>query len=231
MKGTGSAVARKIMRNADQRMPPAVAKYEERLAPFIITDTEYRGMVYDSKLVLAEGSQGFSLGINSGFYPYTTSRECTPMQIMSDMLLSPRHLRWNVGSMRTFPIRVANRFDSDGQMIGTSGPCYPDQRETSWEEIGVEPELTTVTKLVRRVFTFSEMQFEHALQVCKPSHVFLNFANYMPKEVQRLRTRLTGLISKHGCFIYRHSGIRWEGWGPSFMDVREINADYESDED
>jgi hypothetical protein len=78
---------------------------------------------------------------------------------------------------------------------GSSGPGYPDQREIDWSQIGVEPELTTVTKLPRRLFTFSQQQLTeahwHNGGYWKTS-LFLNFCNYMtkgptgPNELHRL---------------------------------------------
>ena len=80
--------------------------------------------------------------------------------------------------MRTYPIRVANRYDEQGNRIGWSGPAYEGQRELTWEEMGVTPEKTTVTKLTRRIFQFSEEQTRQAMQVVMPDEIFLNFANY-----------------------------------------------------
>lgn len=122
--------------------------------------------------VLIETSQGMSLGINSGFYPFCTHRECTVAQALSDARMSPRHLRRTMMVVRTYPIRVGNT-------EGSSGPCYPDQREVTWEEIGQTPEITTVTKRVRRVFTWSRQQFREGLRVNWPDTILLNFMNYI----------------------------------------------------
>ncbi len=86
------------------------------------------------------------------------------------------------GTLRTFPIRVANRFDEKGKMIGTSGPGYIDQKELDWADIGIEPELTTVTKLPRRIFSFSMEQTKEACFRCGPAVLFLNFVNYLSKD-------------------------------------------------
>lgn len=77
-------------------------------------------------------------------------------------------------AIRTYPIRVGN---VDGH---SSGDWYPDQEETSWEALGVEPELTTVTQRVRRVATFSPEQFMDAVWANAPDYVFVNFLNYLP---------------------------------------------------
>lgn len=125
-----------------------------------------------NKVCFFEVSQGFSLGINSGFYPHTTTRECTVSQALADAGFPPTSFRKSIMSVRTFPIRV-------GDTENTSGPCYMDQMELTWEELGQEPETTTVTGRIRRVFTWSNIQFEHAVWANQPSAIFLNFCNYL----------------------------------------------------
>ena len=117
-----------------------------------------------------------------------------------------------IGTCRTYPIRVANRFDSSGQQVGWSGPCYPDQEETSFEAIGQPTELTTVTKLPRRIFTYSKQQIREAVTVNGINKMFLNFANYANHE--RLEE-----ISDH---IKTLTTLEWLGWGPTEEDVRNV---------
>ena len=155
--------------------------------------------------ILAEGSQGFSLGINQAFYPYCTSRECTPHRQMSEMGLP--NIKAEVwGTLRTFPIRVGNTPD------GFSGHTYPDQEELTWEELGQHAEKTTVTQRVRRVFTFSEAQLKDALYVCRPDRLFLNFCNYMDDHsLQRLDRTIRAVEHSPGVSLF--------GYGPTFHDV------------
>jgi adenylosuccinate synthase len=122
-----------------------------------------------------EVSQGFSLGINSGFYPHVTGRECTVAQALADASVSPAMFQQSILSLRTYPIRVGNTENS-------SGPCYLDQREIGWDELGVTPETTTVTGRIRRIFTWSDTQFRDAVVVNTPSVIFLNFCNYLRTE-------------------------------------------------
>lgn len=164
-KGTGPAAAARILRNG--------AIYGDNLPlsdiPRVMTPDLFNTR---DKRVMVETSQGFSLGINSGFYPHCTHRECTVAQALSDARMNPRNIQQVMMVVRTYPIRVGNT-------QGSSGGMYPDQQETSWEAIGREPEYTTVTKRVRRVFTWSRIQFREALEINYPSVVMLNFANYM----------------------------------------------------
>ena len=129
-----------------------------------------------------EVPQGFSLGLNQQFFPYSTSRECSVMAGLNDACINPYYLGKVSMSIRTFPIRVGNIHDEHGDVIGWSGPHYDDQNELTWEEVGVEPEVTTVTKRVRRVFTFSMQQFEDAVKANRPDIIFLNFMNYLPEQ-------------------------------------------------
>lgn len=192
--GTGAVLARKVMRD-----PSVVFKQH-------FVDTHFpKNVILDSycnrarmrdvynRPYFMEVSQGFSLGLNSRFYPKVTSRECTAAQGLADAGIAPQALQKVYLSLRTFPIRVGN---VDGF---SSGDHYPDQRETTWEEISQQPELTTVTQRVRRVFTFSEMQAEDAILANQPNFVFLNFLNYMDSKGQ---DELFSKVSELGNFEF-----------------------------
>lgn len=98
--------------------------------------------LYNGGNVLVEAAQGYGLGLHTSFYPKTTSADCRAIDALADAGISP----WCDGIVdlqvwvviRPYPIRVA----------GESGPL---ENETSWEELGLEPEYTTVTNKVRRV--------------------------------------------------------------------------------
>lgn len=171
--GTGAAIARKVLRD-----PEAVWSGWRDAVPCVNVVTMMEGRRFNAaqERYFVEVSQGFSLGINQPFYPKVTSRECTVAQAIADAGIPPRHVSKTYMSCRTYPIRVGN---VDGH---SSGEWYPDQSEISWEELGVEPELTTVTQRVRRVATFSQDQFEDAVAANDPDFVFLNFMNYPGSE-------------------------------------------------
>ena len=174
-KGVGPAIINKLRREGHP-LPPSV---------YSLIDMD-NFWDWSSDVVLVETSQGFSLGLNSArFYPHVTSRECTVMQAIADARIPAQMVKKVVCCFRTYPIRVGSVGD------GTSGGCYPDQRETSWESIGVEPELTTVTKRVRRVFTWSRQQFIEAVAANRPDVIFLNFCNYLEEHE---RSRLIDVI-------------------------------------
>jgi adenylosuccinate synthase len=187
MKGCGSAAIQKLRRD-EEKSPLVRDNYEEMLSVMIswgrvqvLPTQQYAGVMMQSEHILVEGHQGFSLGPNQGFWPYCTFRECTTYQLLVDAgVPAACELVDVIGVARTFPIRVANRHDDEGNMIGTSGPCYDDQAELSWAEIGREPEKTTVTQLERRVFSFSWDQFRQACVANGCTKTVLTFADYLP---------------------------------------------------
>lgn len=220
MKGVGEAMIQKIRRQAPYNTAGLSLWNHPILGPKVCSAGYYNKQMDRAEVALVEGAQGFSLGINSGFYPHCTSRECTVQQLMVDCALPLGRTLMPIvhGVCRTYPIRVANRF-KDGVQVGTSGPCYPDQEEIEWSDIGREPELTTVTKLSRRIFTFSQRQVADACRMNGCDYVFLNFANYVapdknPQDYLRLEN-IVGQIESHG------ARVRWLGWGPNVMDIEE----------
>jgi adenylosuccinate synthase len=197
-QGSAAAVIDKMMRSG--KVPTAKnflrgTAYQQ----YVASHMEWRIRLESSTGILAEGSQGFSLGINTQFYPYTTSRDCSPAAFLSNMGLPIPMLSMVIGTCRTLPIRVG----------GTSGDCYADQEELSWDELDLPPETTTVTNRVRRIFTYSKMQIEEACWHCAPDLVFLNFANYVEKHyVENIVAHIDGM-----------STVRWVGFGPAYQDI------------
>lgn len=216
MQGSAEAVIEKMRRFSGASRAAEVARLgaDEDGAPLpdwfasaLCTHGEWMDILENAKNVLAEGSQGWSLGINSGFYPYCTSRDCTPARFLSDMGIPHNMLKHVIGTARTYPIRVGNTPD------GYSGDCYEDQHETSFEEIGVADEFTTVTQRKRRVFTFSIEQVRQAAFYCCPDEIFLNFVNYLGSDdVMPMVRDIEGATG---------APVRFLGYGPSFQDVGE----------
>jgi len=93
------------------------------------------------------------------------------------------HLTWN--EIQLFD-EFGYKYD---RYEGSSGPGYSDQKETSWEEVtrsSSSPtniiEITSVTKLPRRVFTFSKKNVEQSIRHNRTGHpiyLSINFANYV----------------------------------------------------
>lgn len=211
-KGVGIAMIERIGRAPEGAN---VAKNCSVLADYVVPAWEYDRVLSRSEQCLIEGAQGFSLSMYHGFYPYTTSRDVTPWQIAGDCGLP---FRWCsqieiIGTLRTYPIRVNNR-------DGSSGPHYQDQRELSWDYFGIDPERTTVTKLPRRIFTFSDEQLRDALFHCGhywKTRLFLNFANYCqdPDELATLVQRIETPASPN----WNPPRVEWLGFGPDDKDI------------
>lgn len=133
-KGIGGARARRALRQAnlvrDSNFPEHGYKIQD-------TQMVVQKAALNGYPVLIEGTQGHVLGSHAGYYPYSTSGDCRAIDFMAWSGLGPmRALVYVV--LRYHPIRIA----------GNSGPL---PGETTWEELGIKPELTTVTRKVRRV--------------------------------------------------------------------------------
>lgn len=214
-KGVGAAMVDRIMRDPDSKAVARLGFANHPLGQFVVDKFEYDRILNESRTLLVEGAQGFGLSLYHGDWPYCTSRDVTPWQIAADCGLpfvwAPAITIWMVA--RTFPIRVNNR-------DGTSGPAYPGQKEISWGDLGREPELTTVTKLPRRIFEFSDVQYQHAMLHCAglSTKTVLTFADYCNEDT------LTDIIRR----------MHKTGWGPDYLcfgpddaDIREIDyADF-----
>lgn len=180
-KGGMAAQIEKMARN--QHMPNIARSYATAHSASIndgdievVSAREYLWRMQEHEHVMIEGSQGFGLSMHHGFYPYCVARDTTPFAVLSDCGVP---MSWFpdiefVWVLRTYPIRVNNR-------DGSSGPCYPDQHETSFDHLNRDVELTTVTKLPRRIFTFSPEQIEHLHAQCGNFRTTyaLTFGDYM----------------------------------------------------
>ena len=174
-KGVGTASSHRIMRS----LP--IAQDIPALKPYIKdTITILNREARKGRKIVIEGTQGIGLSLTSGrqfgipFYPKTTSRDITPMAIMSDCGLSIKNYK-TVGVMRTYPIRVG--WKSAGE-FGT--------QELDWEIITERcgcpfplEERTTVTKMVRRV---AENDLNWMREVCENNaidEIAWTFADYV----------------------------------------------------
>jgi len=240
MQGSAAAKIDKMMRKADVKL----ARDYEELKPYIydgnmaehVCDT----IKYNPNCVwMHEGSQGFSLGIDHGsHFPECTSRECTVMQSMADMGVPPSLVGDVIGVMRPYPIRVGNVVEN-GKEVGKSGGHYDDHHEISWDDVqkmagypstwndgaGLS-ELTTVTKRVRRVFTFSMKQIQQAVKINGITKIYLNFANYIDYSIYG-KNHVNYVTDKIWDFIYNiedNTGVKvgWIGTGPTIEDVIEL---------
>lgn len=202
-QGSAAAMVQKIARDSkrDPRVSAATLTGFIKYHTEILPQAEWLRQMKSSGHVLVEGAQGYSLGISAGFWPYCTSRECTPARILSDSGVPLNDKIRVIGVARVHPIRVG----------GNSGPWYKDQEQISWGSLGVPPEKTTVTQRDRRIATFSRKQTVHALQACCPDDIFLNFCNYNEKD----SIRAYDILSEKG-------KVSWLGYGPCESDIVKV---------
>ena len=211
-QGTGEAQAERVLRKRDGG--PIVAKDLQGHAALqgnvrIIGTTEMQQVYFGAKRLQIESAQGYSLSVYHGDYPHVTCRDVTTASILSDTGVPPMRQMNVYGTFRTYPIRVANR---DGR---SSGPTYPDSKETSFGALGLKQELTTVTKLPRRIFTWSQQQ---AIEACAQNRVdaaFLNFAQYPPTFAEF--RHIWELLSEP-------TNVQYVGFGPLASDVYRVGA-------
>lgn len=164
----------------------------------VVRADEFRSLVQHQVLDqghtwLHEGSQGFSLSIDHGsHYPYCTSRNCTVQQALDHMAIPAQSLGDVYVNLRTYPIRVGNVVDENGNQKGYSGDFYPDCKEMTWEQVAAESgmppeeaqklaerERTTVTKRIRRVCNFSFVGLKDAVRTNGATKLCVNFIQYV----------------------------------------------------
>ena len=125
-----------------------------------------------------------------------TFRNCSAQQGMADMGVRPSQVGEVILNLRTYPIRVGNNYDADGNEVGNSGGWWHDQKELTWEQVLasamgeapssdavrelMERERTTVTKKVRRVATFSFDWLKYAAAFNGATALAVNFTHYLP---------------------------------------------------
>lgn len=146
-KGIGAARADRLMRGAqrvrdNEHLLGHLARMDVSIAePESIYSHDDWNTIGGDQTIIVEGTQGYGLGLHAGHYPQVTSSDCRAIDFLGMAGLSP----WRAGSSvevwvvaRVYPIRVA----------GNSGEM---KDETSWEDLGLPEERTTVTQKVRRV--------------------------------------------------------------------------------
>lgn len=244
-KGCGASIARKAMRIPGSKL----ARNYEELTPFI-RDRTYeinKGIARGMK-ILIEGSQGVDLDINFAEYPYVTSRQCHPGQLVADCGIPPTAVTNIIGNIRTNPIRINNVSAANENEVCYTGN-YWDAKEISWEVVAKRAGydtyeefldkygfalMTSVTKKTRRVFEFPKerMKFVHALiggLVDDRVLYSLNFVNFIDKEVSGQKTidgvmtnRIKSWLSDNLYPIIGYDKLKWIRTGPKHSEIVEL---------
>ncbi|QOC55750.1 PurA-like adenylosuccinate synthetase [Gordonia phage Archimedes] len=147
-KGIGAARSDRIWRVANLVGDNPAFQELGRVSDFT---EDLRSELVDGSLALViEGTQGYGLGLHAGHYPQCTSSDARAIDFLAMAGINPWDLsREDLAAhgfrihvvIRPFPIRVAG---NSGELSG----------ETSWDELGLEAERTTVTNKIRRVGQF-----------------------------------------------------------------------------
>jgi adenylosuccinate synthase len=138
-KGVGAARAARLWRQADR-----FGDLDQGLVCPVDTVGGIRAALEEYRHVIVEGTQGYGLGLHAGQYPFCTSGDVRAIDFLSQVGISPWEQSIRIGGLqiwivfRTRPIRVAG---NSGDLLG----------ETTWEQLQLPIEYTTVTKRERRV--------------------------------------------------------------------------------
>ena len=217
--GCGANRARRVLRRPEAKY----AKDIPNLKRFICdVPGEIMTRLDAGQSGLLEIAQGFQLSyLLPEFAPFTTSRNCTVAAALDDLMVPPIYAGNVILNTRTFPIRINNNKyveNSTGRHLtwaemqqmasndytvvkGNSGPWYSDQEEITWDQLTKDSgspesiiEMTSVTKLPRRIATYSQQNISHAIKHNRTGHeifLSLNFANYVDYEITGKRAVCT----------------------------------------
>ena len=161
-------------------------------------------------VVVLEGTQGYGLGLHAGHYPQCTSSDCRAVDFLSMAGVNPWWLDDSQMAVhvvvRPYPIRVA----------GNSGPL---KDETSWEALGLKPELTTVTKKVRRVGLWNPELVKAAVAANSPNVILaVSMVDQVPGLVEGDELTDKGADWLNNLEEEVGAQIGWYGTGPTLND-------------
>lgn len=187
-QGVGAATARKIIGRGCE--PPfgekvRLAHEHPDLREFIgSVARELEDAYAGNKRIMLEGTQGTSLSLHHGKYPYVTSRETTASGCLADAGIAPNRVRRVMMVTRTYPIRVG----------GTSGPmALPIETQVVAERSGLplhqidKTEVGTISGTKRRMAEFDWEQLRRSAMLNGATDIALTFADYITAENQNAR--------------------------------------------
>ena len=246
-KGCGAALAGKTLR-AGRKLAKDYAELTEvariKDMTYILNMEVSLGM-----RVLIEGSQGIDLDINHAEFPYCTSRQTTPAQLVADAGIAMEAITNTILNVRTNPIRINNESAAKPGEMCYSGN-YWGAKEITWQDIAKQSGydsyenflydyefalMTSVTKKVRRVFEFptDRMKYIHAL--CGgllPNNNLLyslNFVNFIDRNVRGktesseiLTPKVNDWLEKYFYPAVGRGNLKWIRTGPRHSEIAEI---------
>lgn len=178
-QGVGAAAARRIL-GRNGKLAVRLARDVPELKPYIRPALGVLEQAYSSgQRILLEGTQGASLSLFHGEYPYVTSRDTNASGCMAEAGIPPGRVRRCIAVCRTYPIRVGNTLGSSGEVA----------QSLSWEEVAERAHLDpaelkarekgSTTYRPRRVGEFDWEQLRRTVMLNSPTDIALTFADYL----------------------------------------------------
>jgi adenylosuccinate synthase len=179
-QGVGAASSRKIMGRGGKTAPKVrLAKHVDELRPFIRESQVILERAFTrGERVLLVGTQGTTLSLHHGIYPWVTSRETSVAGCLADAGIASTRVRRVIMVCRTYPIRVG-------------GPSGHMELEITYDELanrsGIDinelkkTETTTTTKRQRRLGEFDWEQLHRSTMLNGPTDIALTFVDYLNK--------------------------------------------------
>lgn len=195
MSGAGATYALKAMRQLSTHLAEEIPAHE--LGGHVYSAREFYDAVQNElahdRPFLHEVAQGFPLSLDYGNHTrHGTYRNVSAQQAAADYGIRPEQVGNVYLNLRAYPIRVGNNYDADGKQVGYSGDWEPDQVELDWQTVGeaagmpdeeikrlYSSELTSVTKKLRRVASFSYEGTRYAARFNGANALVLNFTSYI----------------------------------------------------
>ncbi len=217
-EGVGEAQARKVLRRSGSSF---IALNMQELQPFLGNVSDALNKMVDRRQsILIEGTQGYGLSLNHGYYPFVTSRDVLASSMLSDCGLAPSVTRNVIGVLRTYPIRVH----------GNSGPMGA--QELTWADVaklsGYESleERTTVTNRVRRVSMINWDMLQAAVRANRCNMLAVTFMDYI-NAADRGVNSWNNLSQKSKDFVAEVESrlqvpVRWISTGPNVADTIDM---------
>lgn len=181
-QGVGAASARKIM----GRIPGSdvqLAKDIRELKPYLGSALEEYEYAYQhGKKILLEGTQGTSLSLHHGTYPWVTSRDTTAAGCLAEAGIAPRRVRRVIMVCRSYPIRVG---DADEGSSGPMSQCIDLRVISQRSKISLaeleKTETTSTTRRPRKIAEFDWVQLRRNVILNSPTDIALTFVDYLNK--------------------------------------------------
>ena len=130
------------------------------------------GMVDRGESILIEGTQGFGISLNFGYWPYVVSRDVIVSSFLSDCGLSPRSVGSIYMVIRPYPVRVGGNTGT----MGTKEINWSEVENRSGASVGSLTEISPSSGKERRVSEFNEAMFLRAVAVNRPTAIALMFS-------------------------------------------------------